>query len=292
MSARAWLLAARPRTLPAAVSPVLVGTAMAHWQGVSAFGPALAALLGAVFIQIGTNLANDYFDFRKGADTDDRLGPVRVVQAGLLPPETVIRGALLTLGMAFGVGIYLVWVGGLPIVVIGLTSLVLALVYTGGPYPLAYNGLGDVFVFLYFGLVAVAGTYWVQALDFRGDLLLAGSGVGSLITAILVVNNLRDREQDARAGKKTLAVRLGVAGSRLQYALLLAVGVAAPILGIRVYDWPEWTLMGLGALVFLIRPLITVLAFRDPRELNPTLGWTARGVAWYAGLMALGFILT
>ena len=291
MRLRAWIMAARPRTLPAAVAPVLVGTAMAGWRGAAAFGPAVAALAGALLIQIATNLANDYFDFRKGADTEGRLGPTRVVQAGILSPEAVLRGTLVVLTLALVVGIYLVAVGGLPIRVIGLTALVCAVIYTGGPFPLAYHGLGDLFVFLFFGLVAVGGTYWVQALDFHPDLLLAGAGVGALTTAILVVNNLRDREEDARVGKRTLAVRLSVGGSRVQYLSLLVGAMAVPALGIRYFAWPDWTLMALGSLVFLVRPLIIVLAFRDRRELNPALAWTARGTAWYAGLMAVGFLL-
>ena len=291
MSVRAWIMAARPGTLPAAVAPVLVGTAMAGWRGTAGFGPALGALAGALLIQIGTNLANDYFDFRKGADTEGRLGPTRVVQAGLLSPEAVLRGTVVVLALALLVGVYLVMVGGLPILVIGLAALLCAVIYTGGPFPLAYHGLGDLFVFVFFGLVAVGGTYWVQALEFRPDLLLAGAGVGALTTAILVVNNLRDREEDARVGKRTLAVRLGVGGTRLQYLLLLLGAMFVPALGMRYFAWPDWTLMALGSLVFLVRPLVTVLAFRDRRELNSALAWTARGTAWYAGLMAVGFLL-
>ena len=288
---RAWLLAVRPRTLPAAVAPVVVGTAMAAAHQAAALYPALAALVGALLIQIATNLANDYFDHARGTDTDERLGPVRVTQAGLLSPEAVLRGTWITLALAVLVGGYLVWVGGLPILVIGLVSLACAVAYTGGPFPLAYHGLGDLFVFVFFGLVAVGGTYWVQALAFRTELLLAGAGVGALITAILVVNNLRDREGDEVAGKRTMAVILGESGSRIQYAGLLAVGALAPVLGVALAGWSAWTLLALLGFRFALGPLERIMTFAHPRELNPALGQTARLVTWYSGLLALGFIL-
>jgi 1,4-dihydroxy-2-naphthoate octaprenyltransferase len=184
-----WIQAARPKTLPAAAAPVLLGVGLAVWRGQVAWLPALAALFGALLIQIATNLANDYFDHARGADTEERVGPVRVTAAGLVPPAAVKRAMILTLAAALCVGLYLVAVGGWPIVVIGVVSLVLAVAYTGGPYPLAYNGLGDVFVFVFFGLVAVAGTYYVQALSFPAEAWWLGAGTGSLSTAILVVNN-------------------------------------------------------------------------------------------------------
>lgn len=287
----AWLLAIRPKTLPAAIAPVVLGTGIAAARGVMAPLPATAALVGALLIQIATNLANDYFDFVKGVDTDDRLGPTRVVQAGILAPEAVFRATLATLGAALLVGVYLVWVGGVPILVIGLAALVCALAYTGGPFPLADHGLGDAFVFVFFGLVAVGGTYWVQAGAIDGHVLLAGAGMGALATAILVVNNLRDRDTDERAGKRTLAVRLGEARTRLEYALLLAGAGLVPIVGVVLLGWSGWTLLGTVALAMALHPLVTVFTFVDPRELNAALGGTARAAAWYAGLLAAGFLL-
>ncbi|TVP55468.1 MAG: 1,4-dihydroxy-2-naphthoate polyprenyltransferase [Gemmatimonadales bacterium] len=288
---RAWLLAIRPRTLPAAVAPVVVGTGMASARGVADPWPAIAALVGALLLQIATNLANDYFDFVKGSDTEERIGPVRVVQAGILSPAAVRRATALTLALAATVGAYLVWVGGIPILVIGLAALLCAVAYTGGPFPLAYHGLGDLFVFVFFGPVAVAGTYWVQARSFDPDLLLAGAGIGALITAILVVNNLRDRKTDAETGKRTLAVRLGDTGSQVQYVGLVGVGLLAPMVGVFAFGWHLWTLGALGVVVLLGRPLSRVLTFLDPIELNPALGETARAVAWYGGLLAAGFVL-
>jgi 1,4-dihydroxy-2-naphthoate polyprenyltransferase len=287
----AWVLAIRPRTLPAAAAPVVLATGMAASRGSMSTAPAMAAMLGALLIQIATNLANDYFDAEKGADHEGRLGPVRVVQSGLLPAGAVLRATWLVLGLATLVGGYLVWVGGWPILVIGLFSLALAVAYTGGPFPLAYHGLGDVFVFIFFGLVAVGGSYWVQALELPPDVLLAGAGVGALSTAILVVNNLRDLTTDERSGKRTLAVRLGETGSRLEYLLLVGLGATVPVAGVIVYDWTAWTLLAWMGLLPLLRTAANVLTYHDPRELNPALAETARGVALYAGFMAIGFLL-
>jgi 1,4-dihydroxy-2-naphthoate octaprenyltransferase len=290
-SAGAWLLAIRPRTLPAAVAPVVVGAAMAGTWGLFQLGPALAALAGALLIQVATNLANDYFDFLKGGDTEARVGPTRVVQAGLLSGEAVWRATVLTLVAALGVGIYLVWMGGWPILLIGLAALVCAVAYTGGPFPLAYHGLGDLFAFVFFGPVAVAGTVWVQGRFFHPEFVWAGVGVGALITAILVVNNLRDRETDALAGKRTTAVRFGVAGTRAFYLALLLLAAAVPPVGVAFLGWHAWSLLALGGLALALRPLEAVLTFAEPRELLAALGGTARVVTFYAGLLAVGFVL-
>jgi 1,4-dihydroxy-2-naphthoate octaprenyltransferase len=261
---------------------------MAMGRDVFRPGPALAALMGALLIQVGTNLANDYYDHLRGGDTGDRVGPVRVTQAGLIPPTTVRNGAFLVLGLAFLLGIYLVWVGGLPIVVVGLASLVCAVAYTGGPFPLAYHGLGDLFVFVFFGLVAVGGTYWVQALALEPEVLLAGAGAGALATALLVVNNLRDIETDAQVGKRTLAVRLGPGGTKAELLLLLAGALAVPVLGVLWYDWNLWTLASLLVVLLLVRPVATILAFSremDPRVLIPPLGATAQAAGLYGALL-------
>jgi 1,4-dihydroxy-2-naphthoate octaprenyltransferase len=289
--AQAWVLAARPKTLLAAAAPVLVGTGLAQAHGRFAPLPALAALVGAVLIQIGTNLANDYYDWVRGGDTAERVGPVRVTQAGILPPEVVRRGMVVTLALAFLVGVYLIAVGGWPIAVVGVLSLVCAVAYTGGPFPLAYHGLGDVFVFVFFGLVAVGGTYWVQALALPADVILAGAAIGALDTAILVVNNLRDIETDARAGKRTLAVRLGRTGTRAEYCALLAMAAAAPVVGVLAYEWSPVALLSLAALVLAVPPLRRVLTAADPGDLIPALGQTARFTGLYALLLAVGVSL-
>ncbi len=235
--ARIWWMACRPATLTAALVPVLVGAAVS-WRAVGPGAmrwPALAAaLFGAMMIQIGTNLANDVFDHEKGADTAERLGPTRVTQAGLLTPAEVRRGMVVAFGLATLAGVYLVAVGGLPIVVVGLASIASGVAYTGGPYPLGYNGLGDVFVFVFFGLVAVSGTAWVTTGTVPLLSVLAAVPVGAIATAVLVVNNVRDRETDVRAGKRTLVVRLGRRFGTVEYALLWALA---------------WSMTGVVALV-------------------------------------------
>ena len=286
--ASTWIQAARPRTLSAAAAPVLVGAGLAEAHQTFALLPVVAALAGAILIQIGTNLANDYYDFVRGADTPARVGPVRVTQAGLIPPEQVWRGMVAVLVAAASVGFYLVVVGGWPIVWIGLASLLCAVAYTGGPYPLAYHGLGDPFVFVFFGLIAVGGTYWVQALTFPGEVLLAGAGMGALSTAILVANNLRDLDTDTSAGKRTLAVRLGRNGSRIEYAILMAAGFTVPVLGVGVYQWPPAALIALAAGAASVSPLTLIMTRDDPRELIPALAGTARVVGLYGLLLAAG----
>jgi len=285
---RAWVLAARPKTLTAAAAPVVAGTGLAALHGAAAALPALAALVGALLIQIATNLANDYYDHVRGGDTPERVGPLRVTQAGVLEPAAVKRAMIAVLAAALLVGVYLVWVGGWPIAILGLASLACAVLYTGGPWPLAYHGLGDVFVFVFFGLGAVGGTYWVQALRWSPDAMLLGAGMGALITAILVVNNLRDIPTDARAGKRTLAVRIGVGATRAEYALLMMGALVVPAVGVALYGWPRASLAALLVVPLYMRPVGRVLRFREPRELLPALGETSRVVAVYGVLLGLG----
>jgi len=286
-----WLLAARPKTLPAAAAPVVVGTALAAFRGGFVPGPAAAALLGALLIQIATNLANDYFDFVKGADTAERVGPTRVTQAGLISPEAVRNAMLATLGAAVLVGAYLVWVGGWPIVWIGLASLVCAVAYTGGPFPLAYHALGDLFVFLFFGLIAVAGTTYVQTGVFSAEAWWAGAGIGAVSTAILVVNNLRDIDTDRRAGKRTLAVRLGRGGTRLEYTLLWLAAGAVPVVGQLHFGWPPLTLAAWLGVLPALPAIRRVWGAVEPRELIPALASTAAGLLVYALGLSAGLLL-
>lgn len=286
---RAWVLAARPKTLPAALSPVIVGTAAAAGDGAFAALPALAALAGALLLQIGVNLANDYFDYRGGVDTAARKGPLRVTQSGLIPPGQVRAAMAGTFAAAALVGVYLVARGGWPILAVGVASILSALAYSGGPWPLASHGVADLFVFAFFGPVAVCGTYFVQAGAVTATPAAASIGPGLLITAILVVNNLRDIETDARAGKRTLAVRLGPRGALAQYVLLLAGSFLAPPLlfagGIRG-----------GAVLLpllsapLALPLVRTLATRreDGPAMNAALAGTARLTLAYCLLLAVG----
>src|SRR4051794_40886864 len=218
---RVWLLAARPATLPAAVVPVIVGTALAVGQGYFRLGPFIATFVASLLIQIGTNLANDLFDSPKGADPAERIGPPRVTQSGLIPPDTVRNAMIAVFAVATLIGLYLTLVGGWPILVVGVLSIISAVAYTGGPWPLGYHGLGEVFVFLFFGVLAVAGTYYLQTGTITALALATSVPVGLLCTAILVVNNIRDIETDRRAGKRTLAVRLGRHGTRVLFTACL-----------------------------------------------------------------------
>lgn len=282
-SLRVWLLAARPRTLSAAVAPVVVGSALAARLGSFRPGPALAALCSAMLIQIGTNLANDYSDFKRGADTPERVGPQRVTQSGLVAPRVVKRAAIACFALSAVFGAWLAAVAGWPILVVGLLSIASGWLYTGGPWPLGYHGLGDVFVFIFFGLVATVGTVFVQTLRAPPVAFLAALPVGCFATAILVVNNLRDRLTDAKAGKNTLAVKLGARAMRVEYvALLLLAFVAVALLPGRP--------LALLALPLAVPPLRRVL--RDEgAALNPALGETARIQIVAALLMALGLAL-
>jgi len=225
---RVWLLAARPRTLPVALAPVLVGTALAGAASQARALPAAAALAGALLLQIGANLANDLFDYQKGADTEDRIGPPRAMQHGLVTEGQMRRAIALVFGAAVAVGVYLVAIGGWPIAVVGALSVAAGLAYTGGPFPFGYRGLGDPAVFVFFGLVGVGGSYYVQTLALAPVVLVAAIPVGALATAILVVNNLRDIESDERVGKRTLAVRIGARATRNEYRALLALAYALP----------------------------------------------------------------
>lgn len=301
---RAWLMAARPQTLPAAASPVIVGTAMAYAANRFAIVPALAALLGAELIQIGTNFANDYFDAVKGADTDEREGFTRVTQTGLIPPARVKLATATAYGLAFLVGIYLVFVGGLPIVVIGLASILAGVTYTGGPYPFGYHGLGDLFVFVFFGLVAVTGTYYVQAVSFvagsfplwiqpgtvTADVVVASLPMAALSTAILVVNNVRDLETDRATGKITLAVRLGYRGSRIEFFGLLTLAYLVPLYFAGT-GYGLTALLPLASLPYAYRIWGIVSSRTDGEALNPALESTGKLLALYAILFATGVVI-
>jgi 1,4-dihydroxy-2-naphthoate octaprenyltransferase len=286
-----WLSASRPRTLPAAIAPVVIGTAMALADGGLHWGAALAALLGALLIQIGTNLANDYFDFVKGADTAARKGPRRATQAGLVSPATMWRATLITFGLAALVGLYLVARGGWPVVGIGVASILAGLLYTGGPMPYGYRGLGDLFVLVFFGPVAVAGTHYVQTLSFSPAAAIAGLGPGLISVAVLAVNNLRDIETDAVAGKRTLAVRFGPGFARWEHAGAIGLAALLPL---------GFWLAGLRgpamALPLLMLPaawpvIRTVFATRDGPVLNAALAGTGRLLVLYAVLFCAGWLM-
>ena len=289
-SIRAWVLAARPATLTAAFAPVAVGSACAWHVGGFRWDAALAALVGAFLIQIATNFANDMFDFQKGADTEERLGPTRAAQAGLLTVGQLRRGIIVTFALAIGIGFYLTWIAGPAVIVIGLASMAAGLAYTGGPFPLAYNGLGDVFVLAFFGFVAVCGTAFVQAL-FVPDIAWAASvPIGALATAILVVNNVRDFEGDARAGKTTLVVRFGRQGGVREYAFLLVVAYATPVFMFLLGWTSAWVCLPLVTILWAARLFASVVSDRGV-ALNQTLAWTAKLLSLFGVLFAIGIAL-
>jgi 1,4-dihydroxy-2-naphthoate octaprenyltransferase len=287
---RLWLVASRPRTLPAAVAPVLVGTSLAATEGV--FKPLrfACALIGSVFIQIGTNLANDYSDARRGADTEDRLGPVRVTAGGLMPPKQVLVGTYVAFGVAVAAGAYLIAVAGWQLLLVGAASIAAGVLYTGGPRPYGYEGLGELFVFLFFGVVAVVGSYFVQVERLEWQAFALSVPVGLLASAILVVNNVRDVDTDRRAGKLTLAVKLGRERARRLFDAMLALAFASPIV--------IWVADGLSVCVLfpllslpLAVPLRRTVATRtDGPSLNAALAATGRLLAVYSLLLSAGVL--
>jgi 1,4-dihydroxy-2-naphthoate octaprenyltransferase len=264
---------------------------MAYWSDSFRLLPALAAFAGSILLQIGVNLANDYFDYIKGIDAVDRLGPVRVTQSGLIAPQRVRTGMMITFCFVILVGIYLIHVGGVPILFVGIASILAALAYSGGSYPLASHGLGDLFVFLFFGLVAVCGTYYVQALELNSMVVLSAIPAGVLITAILVVNNLRDIHTDRQVGKRTLAVILGMRGSRIEYVILLGISYGMlPVMWFTGH-FSFWIFLPFLSLVTVWKTANIVLT-ESGVVLNKVLAKTAGFTLLYCLLFSLGIVLS
>lgn len=287
--ARAWLMAIRLPTLPAAVVPVLVGTATAVASGAFRLFPFLAALGAALLIQIGTNLANDYFDYVKGADTVHRLGPTRVTQSGLIAPEEVRRGMLIVFGVAALIGVYLVLMGGWPILIIGLLSILSGIIYTGGPWPIGYHGLGDLFVYIFFGLVAVVGTAYLHTGTFLTSALINALPIANLATAILVVNNLRDIVTDREAGKYTLAVLLGRRGTQIEYLVLVGGAYLLLLLSWLAGAASVWFWLPALTLPMAIS-LLQIVWTQEGPPLNAALKGTARLQMIFGILFAIGLL--
>jgi 1,4-dihydroxy-2-naphthoate octaprenyltransferase len=288
---QAWLLAIRPKTLPAAVSPAIVGTSLAVSEGTFVPLPATAALIGALLIQVGANLANDYFDYVKGVDIPERKGPVRVAQSGLLTLARLRLGIIITFVLTALVGTYLISVGGWPVLLIGLASLLSSLAYTGGPYPIGYHGLGDFFVFVFFGVAAVCGTFYVQALSISPMTVVVSIPVGTLTVAILVVNNLRDIETDRQTGKRTFAVIVGANATRFEYALLLAIAYAVPLLLWLSGESSGWVLLPWLSLPLAVRLVQSIWRSTEGPALNQTLAATASLDLIFCILLAIGIVL-
>ncbi|MBJ7244479.1 MAG: 1,4-dihydroxy-2-naphthoate polyprenyltransferase [Solirubrobacteraceae bacterium] len=290
-SLQIWLIASRPRTLPAAVAPVLVGTALAWTVGPLDWVAFVAASLGALFIQVGTNLSNDYSDARRGADTEDRLGPVRVTAGGLVPPKQVLFATYASFGMAVLCGIYLIIIAGPVLLLIGAASILAGVLYTGGPRPYGYEGFGEVFVFTFFGIVAVTGSYFVQRQALEWEAFVLAVPVGLLASAILVVNNVRDLETDRRAGKKTLAVRLGRANTRRLFAVMVALAYPTaliPTLLGSLNAWPVLVVLTIPIAVALVK---TVASHTDGPTLNSALARSGLLELAFCLLLTIGLLL-
>ena len=284
-----WLLAVRVKTLPAAISPVILGTALSYHDGIFYHFIFFMTLLAAVLIQVGANFANDVYDFEKGSDRADRLGPQRATQSGLISPTDMKKAMWKIFALAIGVGFYLAYVGGWPIVIIGLASIAAGIAYTGGPYPLGYHGFGDIFVFLFFGLIAVPGTYYLQTGSVTEFSLWLGAVMGMLATAILVVNNLRDRDADIISGKKTLAVRFGKTFSKIQFIMLVMLPFVLPF-----HLWRQWNKMSFLLTLFTLPiavHLIIQLFNNTGADLNKVLASTARFLFIFTLLLSAGLII-
>ncbi len=286
-----WLLAIRPKTLPAAVAPVLMGSAMAFKDGGLDWVSAVYCLFAALFIQIGTNLANDYYDFKKGADAADRIGPTRVTQAGLIPAALVRAAFIVSFFLAGVCSIYLISRGGAPLIVIAVASILSGFFYTAGPAPLGYLGLGELFVLIFFGPVAVAGTYYVQTLEMNPAVIVAGLGPGFLSAAILSVNNLRDIDSDRRSGKRTLAVRFGRSFAMTEFLFFIFCATLTPLVVLLItMDYP-YSLMGCGICFASIPTIKTVLTRTDGPALNNALAGTGKLLLLYSLLFSVGWML-
>lgn len=286
---QAWMLAIRPKTLPAGAVPVILGSAIAAADGRFSFLPAFVALVCALGIQVATNFINEIYDFRKGADTAERLGPTRTVAAGIISEKKMITVSITLLSLVFLLGMYLVYTAGWPILLIGLLSMLFAWAYTGGPYPIAYSGLGDLFVFVFFGLVAVGGTYYVQALDLSFPVFLAAAAPGAFSVNILLVNNIRDIATDRTVGKMTLPARIGGSGARSLYVVLTAAAYLVPLL-VWLNGYSVWVLLSLFSLPLAIS-LIGKLYRSEGRELNAVLAGTGKVMTVHGLLFSAGLLL-
>ncbi len=289
VSLQAWMLAIRPKTLPAGAVPVVLGSALAAASGKFQLLPALVALICALGIQVATNFINEIYDFRKGADTAERLGPTRTVSAGIISEKRMITVSATLLVAVFLLGLYLVFTAGWPVLVIGILSLLFAWGYTGGPYPIAYSGLGDLFVFVFFGLVAVGGTYYVQAHTLSAPVLLAAVAPGSFSVNILLVNNIRDIATDRKVGKMTLPARIGGDRARQLYVALTIVAYLVPLF-LWLSGSSAWALLSLLSLPLAFR-MVRKLYASEGRELNNVLAGTGKLMTLHGALFAAGLLI-
>jgi 1,4-dihydroxy-2-naphthoate octaprenyltransferase len=288
---KAWWLAARPKTLPAAIAPVIAGSAVAYHEHGLYLPAAIAALITALLLQIAANFANDAIDFKKGADTAERAGPTRVTAGGLLTADAVLKATGVVLALAAVCGLLLVWRAGWPFLLLGLAAIVCAVAYTGGPFPISYLGLGELFVFLFFGLLAVAGTAYVQTLHLTRLALAVSVPIGALAVGILIVNNLRDIPTDTATGKRTLAVRIGARNTQYEYGSMLLIAMAAPP-ALFFAGWLNWSwLLTVFAWPVFYR-LWRAITTKTGPALNPSLGNTGKGLLLYSVLLSAALVIS
>ena len=289
---QSWILAIRPRTLPAAIGPLLVGNILALHLEQFSFTIACISMLCAVLLQIAVNLANDYFDFKNGIDTEERVGPVRVTQSGMISPSSVRNAMVICLVLALFVGSALIVHGGWPIAILAVAALLGAVCYSGGPYPLASHGLGEVAAFVFFGLVAVVGSYYIQAGDTSTSAWLLGSAIGLFNAAIMLVNNTRDIQTDTKAGKHTLAVRIGQAQARVLYQALVYLPFGIIIGGFLMGALPGIPVLLAGLALVYARQLSGEFSHTSGEALNPILGRTAKLTMIFSFLFSIGLIFS
>ncbi len=286
-----WIDASRPQTLWAAVAPVVMGTALAFSDGLVHWPAALCALISAVLIQTGTNYSNDYYDYLKGTDNQDRIGPQRATQSGLVAPNVMRRAFIIAFSMAFFAGIFLIFRGGWPVLIIGILSILFGILYTGGPYPLGYHGLGDVFVLLFFGPVAVGGTYYVQTLELTNIAVYAGFSTGLLSVAILTVNNLRDSTTDQQSGKKTLTVRFGDTFARILYCGSVTTACLIPAVLVYFTGTHYYSLIAMGTPLFMLPSIRMMLNREAGVVLNKVLAATGKLLILYSIIFSAGWLI-
>ncbi len=283
-----WIFAARLKTLPAAISPVLVGVSLAIYDGKFQYFIGLMTLIAAVLLQIGANFANDVYDYLNGSDGEDRVGPIRMTQAGLISPKMMLKGVFFVFLAALLIGVYLSWIGGWPIVLIGLTSIGAALAYTGGPYPLGYHGWGDLMVFIFFGIIAVPGTYYLQTGLVSFESIIFGFSMGALSTAILVVNNLRDADTDVRSGKRTLAVRWGKTFAKFEYSIIMLLAFFMPVIFLK--SQINQSIIGIYLLLPFVVKYIQTIFTKKGTALNSLLTSTGILLFSFSIILSIGLI--
>lgn len=284
-----WLASTRPRTLPAASAPIIMGLALAFYDVRISVLIAVFTLISALLIQIGTNLANDYFDFIKGTDTDKRVGPVRLIQAGMIKKNEMLAAFIITFAIAIFFGVFLVMRGGYPVLIIGFFAVLFGILYTAGPAPLGYIGLGDIFVFIFFGLISVVGTYYLQALRVNYVVFIASIAPGLLSAAILTANNIRDIKTDSQSGKKTLIVRFGYNFGIFEYLFCVIVAHLIPIVLVLITRSHYFSLISVLAIILAIKPVKLILSKSDPKSLIPVLGRTSQMLLIFSVLFSIGW---